>query len=174
MNRRAKYVTLMVITSLAPLGVQASAIQKGSQREQALALVRSFYQFHLANKKDFTVRNIRQRKRWLAPELFGLLLGELKRESEESKAHPDEAPYFEGDPFTNSQEYPDSFRVGKSEVNGELAKTTITLLWSARTSRGRDQREIVVEATRTGGTWLISDVINGDGSRLTDELKRPR
>jgi len=86
-NLRAKYVTLIVVASLAPLWADASAIQKGSSRDQALAVVRSFYQFHVAHNKDFTVRNIRQRKRWLTPELFGLLLAELKREAEESKAH---------------------------------------------------------------------------------------
>ena len=181
MNRRTTTGVLIVIASLALFGAHASAARTPArrepaqaQRDPAQAAVRSFYQFHLAHNKDFTVRNIRLRKRWLTPELFALLLGELKRESEESKAHPDEAPYFEGDPFTDSQEYPDSFRIGKAEANGELAKVAVTLHWSARTSRGVDKRDIIVEATRAGGAWLISDVVSSDGSRLTDELKRPR
>ena len=112
------------------------------------------------------------RRRWLSPELYKLLLGELKREAEQRKTHPDEAPYFEGDPLTNSQEYPDSFRVGKTENADDSAKVTVTLLWSPRTSRGRDQRDIVVEVKRTGTGWLINDIIDNQGSRLQDELKR--
>jgi len=174
LNHRASFVLLIGLGLIVPIGTRASTPQKLGPRDPAQAAVRAFYQFHLIHEKNFTARNVRLRKRWLTPELFGLLLGELKREAEESKAHPDEAPYFEGDPFTDSQEYPDSFRVGQSEVNGDLAKVTVTLLWSARTSRGRDKRDIVVEVTRTSAAWLINDVLHGDGGRLKDELKRPR
>lgn len=153
------------------LGSQCPAWAAGPQ-ETASRAVRSFYTFHLARNKDFTVANIRLRRRWLTTELYNLLLGELKREAERSKAQPDEAPYFEGDPLTDSQEYPDSFRVGKVEVSGDRAKVTVTLLWSARTSRGRDQRDIVVDVAKRGAGWLIDDIINNQGSRLQDELKR--
>lgn len=141
--------------------------------DPAARAVSAFYKFHLARNKDFTVANLRVRRRWLSPELYKLLLGELKREAEQRKTHPDEAPYFEGDPLTNSQEYPDSFRVGKTENGGDLAKVTVTMMWSPRTSRGRDQRDIVVEVKRTGTGWLINDIIDNQGSRLQDELKRP-
>ena len=93
--------------------VEARPPVRGTPREA----VRAFYTFHLAHNKDLTVRNVRLRKRWLTPDLYKLLLDEL-REAEARKTHPDEAPYFEGDPLTDSQEYPDSFRVGNAEVNG--------------------------------------------------------
>lgn len=141
--------------------------------DPAARAVSAFYKFHLARNKDFTVANLRVRRRWLSPELYKLLLGELKREAEQRKTHPDEAPYFEGDPLTNSQEYPDSFRVGKTENGSDLAKVTVTMVWSPRTSRGRDQRDIVVEVKRTSTGWLINDIIDNQGSRLQDELKRP-
>ena len=155
------------------LGAQwpVGALPAGPQ-EAALRAVRSFYTYHLARNKDFTVRNVRLRKRWLTPELYNLLLGELKREAERSKADPDEAPYFEGDPLTASQEYPDSFRVGKAEVSGDRAKVTVTLLWSDLTSRGRDKRDIVVEVSKRGAAWLINDIIDSAGSKLQDELRR--
>jgi hypothetical protein len=157
---------------LSPSVRPGSNAQTAGSQDPALRTVRSFYTFHLARNKSFTVRNIQQRKRWLAPELYGLLLKELKQQAAESKAHPDEAPYFEGDPFTDSQEYPDSYRVGKADLSGDVAKVTVTLLWSTRTSRGRDKRDIVVEMTRSAGGWVISDIINNQGSRLSDELKR--
>jgi len=51
---------------------------------------------------------------------------------------------------------------------------TVTLLWSARTSRGRDKRDIVVEVTRSGRAWLINDVVNNQGTSLREDLKKPR
>ena len=168
--RRSLLTGIAVIFSCVaqwPVGALAAGPQ-----EAALRSVRSFYTYHLARNKDFTVRNVRLRRRWLTPELYNLLLGELKREAERSKTHPDEAPYFEGDPLTNSQEYPDSFRMGKTEVSGDRGMVTVTLLWSARTSRGRDQRDIVVEVSKRGGGWLINDIIDNQGSKLQDELRR--
>jgi len=136
--------------------------------------VRAFYTYHLAHNKDFTVRNIQLRKRWLTPELYNLLLKELKRQAAASKAHPDEAPDYEGDPLTDSQEYPDSFRVVKTEMVGEVAKVTVNLQWSARTSRGVDKRDIIVEATKSATGWLINDIVNSDGSRLQEDLKKKK
>ena len=175
MRRRLRHRAPLVwigIALIQSLTVEAPAAQKTNPADPASSAVRAFYRFHFAHNKAFTARNVRQRQPWLTPELHKLLLDELKREAEESKAHPDEAPYFEGDPFTDSQEPPDSFRVGKSDVNGDRAKVPVTLLWSARTSRGRDKRDIVIELSRAGNRWLVNDVINSDGKRLRDELKR--
>jgi len=172
---RAKSTWLVGVVMIVSLVGQAPAAYKNvNPKDAALRAVKSFYTFHLARKRDFNVPNVRLRKRWLTLELYNALLGELKREEKERKAHPDEAPYFEGDPLTDSQEPPDSFRVGTAEVNGDLAKVTVTLLWSARTSRGRDKRDIVVEVAKGATGWLINDIVNSDGSRLRDELKRER
>lgn len=173
MAYRISFISLISIAVILSLGAPAPAkAQTGSTQDPAARAVRSFYAFHLAHNKDFTVRNVQLRKRFLTAELYGLLVKELKRQAAESKAHPDEAPEFEGDPLTDSQEYPDSFRVGKAEVSGDLAQVTVTLLWSARTSRGRDKREIVVELTKGGAGWLINDIVNHEGSRLRDELNK--
>ena len=173
MTYPARLISLTGIAMILSLGVQAPArAQTASPQDTALRAVRSFYTFHLAHNKGFTVRNVQLRKRFLTAELYGQLLKELKRQAAESKAHPDEAPDFEGDPFTDSQEYPDSYRVGKAEVTGDLAKVTVTLLWSAQTSRGRDKRDIVIEVTKSGAGWLINDIVNNQGRRLRDELKR--
>jgi hypothetical protein len=173
MAYRARLILLIGTAVILSLGPQTLLSGQTATPEAAAAkTVRSFYTFHLAHKKGFTVSNVRLRKGWLTPELYKLLLDELKRAAAASKAHPDEAPDFEGDPLTDSQEYPSSFRTGKSEVSGDLAKVTVTLLWSAGTSRGRDSRDIVVEVKRTETGWLINDIISNQGSRLSDELKR--
>ena len=152
----------------------ATFAQTPKPEDAASRSVRAFYTYHLAHNKDFTVRNIQLRKRWLTPELYNLLLKELKRQAAASKAHPDEAPDYEGDPLTDSQEYPDSFRVVKAEMAGEVAKVTVTLQWSARTSRGVDKRDITVEATKGATGWLVNDIVNSDGTRLQEDLKKKK
>ena len=173
MSYPARHIWLIEIAVILSVGAQAPAKgQTASPQDAALRAVRSFYTFHLAHNTGFTVHNVQLRRRFLTAEFYGLLLKKLKRQAAETKAHPDEAPDFDGDPFTDSQEYPDSYRVGKAETNGDLAKVTVTLLWSARTSRGRDKRDIVVEVTKSDAGWLIDDIVNNQGTRLRDELKR--
>lgn len=174
MSGRARQVSVIGIVLFLSLCFQARSAGQPAGTRDAARSVRAFYTFHLPRNKDFNVRNIGLRKRWLTAELYNSLLDELKHQAEAQKTHPDEVPYFEGDPLTDSQEPPDSFRVGKTEVNGSVGKVTVTLLWSARTSRGRDQRDIIVEVTKSGTSWLINDIINNQGSRLSDELKRQR
>ena len=155
------------------LGAAAPAKDRAASPPNAPArAVRSFYAFHFAHNRDFTVRSVQVRRRFFTTELYGLLLKELRRQAAEKKAHPDEAPDFEGDPLTDSQQYPSSFQIGKAEVTGDNAMVTVTLIWSARTSRGADKRDIVVEVIRSSAGWSINDIINNQGSRLRDELKK--
>lgn len=175
MTHPARLISIPVIVAALTLGVLTGAQAQTGTTSQAPAIsaVRSFYTFHLAHNKDFTLRNLQQRKRFLTPELYGLLVSEIKRQAAYSKAHPDEAPDYEGDPLTDSQEYPDSFRVGKADGSGDVVKVTVTLLWSARSSRGRDKRDIAVELKKSGQGWLITDVINHEGTSLRADLKKP-
>ena len=163
--------TILIAALFLSLPPLAGAGVRGQQPSAASA-VNSFYRFHLSHNMDFNARNIQLRRRWLTPELYQLLLNEIKRQAAYSKAHPDEIPDYDGDPFTDSQEYPDSFRAGKQVMDGERAKVTVTLFWSARTSRGRDKRDIVVEAVQGPSGWLIADIINSEGSTLRDEFKK--
>jgi hypothetical protein len=169
MNPRRR--TTLIATLLLLAQPLASAGVRGQQPSAASA-VNSFYRFHLSHNMDFSARNIQLRRRWLTPEFYQLLLNKIKQQAAYSKAHPDEVPDYDGDPFTDSQEYPDSFRVGKQVMDGERAKVTVTLFWSARTTRGRDKRDIVVEAVPGPTGWLINDIINSEGSSLRDEFKK--
>jgi len=173
MTKTSRLVLVMGLLSVVLLVLGSPALAQTTKPEDAASRsVRSFYTYHLAHNKDFTVRNIQLRKRFLTPELYNLLLKELKRQAAASKAHPDEAPDYEGDPLTDSQEYPDSFRVAKAEMAGDVAKVTLNLQWSARTSRGVDKRDITVEATKGATGWLVNDIVNNDGTRLQEDLKK--
>jgi hypothetical protein len=169
MNSRRRTILIAALFLLPqPL---ASAGVRG-QRPSAANAVSSFYRFHLSHNMDFRARNIQLRRRWLTPGFYQLLLNKIEQQAAYSKAHPDEVPDFDGDPFTDSQEYPDSFQVGLQMASGAVEMIGVTLLWSARTSRGRDKRNITVALTQSSGRWLIDDIINNEGSSLRDELKK--
>ncbi len=121
----------------------------------------------------FLARNIKLRRRWFAPDFYNLLLYEMKRQAEHSKTNPDDVPYYNGDPFTNSQEYPGWFRVGQSSLTGGSAKVKVNFFWGKR-GAVEDERTIEIVLTRHGGRWLISDLLDSDGSWLRDELRREK
>lgn len=74
MTFSAGFFSSIVVVWTLSLGAQPSALAQTAARPQspAIVAVRSFYAFHLAHNKDFTLRNIQQRKRFLTPELYGL------------------------------------------------------------------------------------------------------
>jgi hypothetical protein len=152
--------------------VTPCANARTSQEAGAAVAVNAFYRFHISHNKDFTARNIQLRRRFFTAQFYQALLDEIKRQAAYSKAHPDEVPDYDGDPLTNSQEYPDSFRVGKQVMDGERAKVTVTLLWSARTSRGKDKRDIIAVAVKAPSGWLIDDIINDEGSSVRAEFTK--
>lgn len=155
----ARFFSSIAIVWTLLLGAQASAQTQTAARSQtpAIVAVRSFYTFHLAHNKDFTLRNIQQqRKRFLTPELYGLLVNEIKRQAVYSKAHPDEAPDYEGDPLTDSQEYPDSFRVGKADVTVDRLKALVGELEST-SSEGQSR---ITFALISNGTALMETMVN--------------
>jgi hypothetical protein len=118
-----------------------------------------------------------RRKQWLSPVLYRLLLNEFAREKEYSRSHPGESfvPYMEGDPFTSSQEFATSFRIGNSLLTQNKADVKIIFLWNTKSSRGRDQRNVQIELIKQNGNWLIDNVIDTDnGSNLVTDLKREK
>ncbi len=103
----------------------------------------------------FTLRSVRAKQAWLAPELIKLCEGYFKK-----PASPDEAPDVEGDPFTDSQEYPKSFRVGSSTIKDATAEVPVVLLWP------QDRRTITVKLTSARGAWRISDICYDESRTL--------
>jgi len=142
------------------------------QEAGAAAAVNAFYRFHISHNKDFTARNIQLRRRFFTAQFYQVLVDEIKRQAAYNKAHPDEVPDYDGDPLTNSQQYPDSFRVGKQVMDGNRARVTVSLMWSARTSRGKDKRDIIAVAVKAASGWLIDDIINDEGSSVRAEFTK--
>jgi hypothetical protein len=118
----------------------------------AVRTVRAFYQFHFKHDMGFTEKTIRQKQRWFEASFYQLLLEEAKR----GAAATDEAPDLEGDPFTNSQEYPDSFQVGKAVRSGEQVNVEIIFVWKHEKRKGQ------VLLVKQKNRLLISNIIYDD------------
>ena len=127
-----------------------------------VAAVREFYAFHFAHDMAFTPESVRAKADWLAPDLL-----ELAEKYFERPASPDEAPAIDGDPFTDSQEYPKRFRVGAARVSGEAAWVPVRLVWTHGPSRS-----VTVHLVRIARRWRVWDVRWSAGSSLRDLLAK--
>lgn len=124
------------------------------------SVVQAFYRFHFAHDMAFTRSALRRRVRWLAPDLLALCRAYFAAPSP-----ADEVPEIDGDPFTDSQEYPTSFRVGAAAVAGDTALVPVTFLWKAG-----DRRTVTVVLVPRGG-WKIADLRYERGETLRGELE---
>lgn len=171
MNIRHREICLtaaLLVICLASSNVPAQRSRVRKSSPGAAEVVQSFFQYHFANDKNFTGANIKRRRRWLTPELYTLLLREYHREEVESKKHPEEVVFMEGDPFTNTQEYPDSFFVGRAVVNGNQATVPVTFSWRS----GAASRVADIKMKRLGGVWLIHNIRPDDDDSLIKLLRR--
>ena len=146
----------------------ATASQKGGRGEaQAASVVRAFYSHHFARRQCcFDAAGLKLRRRWFTPALYDALLRELRKETP-----ADEAPYFTGDPFTDSQEGPADFSAGHASAGGGRATVSVLLRW-ADGGKTVERRTLRVELTRVGGVWRIDDIRYPDGQTLRGELNR--
>ena len=101
--------------------------------------------------------------------LYRLLIAELKRSKQSTGQN--EAPRLNGDPFTNSQEYPNGFRIEKSEQDDKKATVEVVFVWKEKNGV-IDEKRIKVEASRRGAIWKIANINAGEGDGLVEFLKR--
>ena len=164
-HKAALFAALILFAVPAP-HARAQASREASAAARA---AESFYRYHFARDRGFVRANIVARRRLLSPELYRLMLNELRREAAFRKAHPDQAPFMTGDPFTDAQEYPDTFAVGRADVRGSRATVPVTFGW-----RGVEQKQTLqVVLLKHGGRWLVHDVRSEGGAGLLKLLRRP-
>jgi hypothetical protein len=78
----------------------------------------------------------------------------------------DEVPPINGDPYTDSQEYPTRFAVGAAQIRKDRARVPV------RYSDAWSQRTINFELVRAGGVWQVDDLDYGPGGRLSTLLSK--
>lgn len=118
---------------------------------------------HLAGDMGFTEALWADKAAWLSTGLAASLRGYFAAPWPE-----DEVPPINGDPLTDSQEYPTRFAVGAATVEGQRASVPVQFAdgWQA----WRVSLELVVE----DGAWKLDEVRGRDGSGLRAVLaERP-
>jgi hypothetical protein len=104
--------------------------------------VRKFYSFHYANDIAPTADNLKQREKYLTPELYQSLL----------------TTKLEKDYFTSSDTPPKAFRVAAcKEIDSNKADLGVHLFWKDENEKSI-QKEIEVEAVKQDDNWLVNKV----------------
>jgi len=151
-----RVVPILVLLSL----VVGSARAAGGRG--AAGTVRDFYGLHFRHDMAFTEKSVRRKAEFLAPEVLAACLAYLAR-----PVPTDEVPAIDGDPFTDSQDYPTGFRIGRTLTEDTATRVPITLVWQ------REQRELVALVAIIDGEWRITDLEYPEGGTLRGLLATP-
>lgn len=126
------------------------------------AIVQSLLIQHMSSDMALSREHIERQRDWLNDDLVTRFGRWFTR-----TASRDEAPYLNGDPYTDSQEPPDSFELSPASVSGDAADVAVTF-------RGADDAPYAVHylLSRTNGAWRIDDLRYRDGEKLSQLLER--
>jgi len=141
----------VILAGLSPLFAQPS-----TSTAVVTDQVQDFYRFHFAHNMAFTPDAVKARSAWLSPRLLEICTAHFA-----SPSAPDEVPIINGDPFTNSQEYPNSFQVGTPSLSNSTALVPVSFQWPD----GR-KRSLSVALVMQNRKWLIDNIRYPDGSSL--------
>ena len=131
------------------------------QNPDAASIVKQFYEFHFAHDMGFTPDAVKQRSNWLTPEMI-----EACRAYFAMPQNPDEPPIINGDPFTGTQEYPQSFSVGDTKAAKDATRVDVTFHWKEAPSR-----KAVVVLKSINNKWVIDDIEFPDQTSMRALLK---
>lgn len=129
----------------------------------ARAIVDACYKDHLRRRIGFDPAAVKAKRRWFTPGLMAVLHKELKRPQ-----NPDEVPYVDGDPFTNSQEPVTSKRVGAAKRAGEGIEVALHLEGEGF----KRDFQVILKLEKAG--WRIDDLRYDDGTTLRGFLAAAR
>jgi hypothetical protein len=102
---------------------------------------------HVAGSMAFDAARLAQQAPWLTADLTESIKRYLAKPSD-----PSEVPPIDGDPFTDSQQYPTRFAVGTGSARGDAAVVPV------RFSFGVESRVIEYLMKRDRGVWLVNDL----------------
>jgi hypothetical protein len=109
---------------------------------------------------------VQAKSAWLSPALAGRLQRWL------AQPQPaDEVPDLNGDPFTDSQEPPESFTLAPARVQGERAEVSVQFRGAGPQGAARPWR-VRLLLQRVQGEWRVDDLLLRDGQRLSRLIAR--
>ncbi len=124
-------------------------------------VVQQFLERHFAGEMGFDAASVASKRQFLSDPLQARIAQYFKK-----PANPNEVPAIDGDPFTDSQEYPTRFSVELPVVEGARMAVSVRMSDAYRT------RVIRYILERQGAQWRIADVRYGKGEpTLLESLK---
>ncbi|MBB6095959.1 hypothetical protein HNQ60_004850 [Povalibacter uvarum] len=117
---------------------------------------------HMSGNMALSRESVASQREWLSARIVEQFDGWFTR-----TAGNDEVPELNGDPYTDSQESPESFELSAASVKGNEAEVTVTFRDAA------DARyPVQYLLSRVDGTWRVDDLRYRDGERLSQLLQR--
>ena len=156
---KIKFIFLVAAILIANLPLTSFGQKNAGKAAGASATVKAFYDFHFRHNFDFSVPGLKLRHKWLDESLYTLLLEDRRK----AAAAKDEVVGLDGDPFTNSQEPPNSFQVGESKQDDKSASVTVEFFWKDK-GKILDQRKVDVKLAKVANVWKITNIISGDSA----------
>jgi Protein of unknown function (DUF3828) len=126
----------------------------------ASGVVQRFLEQHFASEMAYDTSALAAKRPWLGDAFYAQLRRYMAK-----PANPDEAPELDGDPFTDSQEYPTRFSVGAARIAGTGAMVSV------RFSDGYRSYRVAYRLVRSSGRWRIDDVVSQSGRSLQAFLR---
>lgn len=122
--------------------------------------VQAMLQAHFAGPMEFVPASVEAKRAWLSAGL------RARMEAYFAKAVPaNEPPLINGDPFTDSQEYPTRFSVGAAVVENDRATVAV------RFADAHRERMVRYRLVRAEGVWRVDDLNYEDGDALSVRLR---
>jgi hypothetical protein len=122
-------------------------------------VVQALLQDHYARGLEFTPARVAAQRAWLSDALAAKIDGYFALDVPEG-----DAPPINGDPFTDSQDYPPLFSVREAKVEGAAAVVPV------RFDSGYESREVRYKLVQQGKTWRVDDIDYDHGTPFTELL----
>ncbi len=123
-------------------------------------VVVTLFQSHLTHDMAFTAVSVAQKHAFLTDGLRKAITAYFRRPMPQ-----DAVPPIDGDPFTDTQEYPTRFAPGRASIAGRRA------LMPIRFGEGATSRVLHVQLLRFGQHWRVDNLRYADGSTLRGRLQ---
>ncbi len=118
---------------------------------------------HFTHEMAFTRESVALKRAFLSARLQAAADIYLAKPSS-----PDEVPDIDGDPFTDTQEYPDRFTLGAARTRGRRATVAVHF------AGDQLKRRVTYLLVREGRRWLIDDLVDERGESLQAVLRAAR
>ena len=122
--------------------------------------VQRLLEAHFRGNMGFTPASTKRKQDWLSTRLKDRVAHYFAQ-----PASADEVPVINGDPFTDSQEYPTRFAVNKASVRGSSAEVPVRFADAYR------NRNVTYRLVRERGVWRLDDLVYEQGETLQGLLK---